>query len=105
MSACPCILEALCTVCILHCPGATVPPRFPIVREAHRIIPFNCLCALFPWYLTVYYRRVLVPRDGRFLLADEIVNVNGASLRGLSMEEARNLLRSCQGQVDIIIAR
>merc|ERR1719350_91972 len=47
----------------------------------------------------------LVNKDGRFQLADEIVNVNGASLRGLTMEEARNLLRSCQGEVDIIIAR
>jgi len=47
----------------------------------------------------------LVNKDGRFILGDEIVNVNGASLRGLSMEEARNLLRSCQGEVDIIIAR
>ena len=39
------------------------------------------------------------------MLGDEIVNVNGASLRGLTMEEAQNLLRSCQGEVDIIIAR
>ena len=31
--------------------------------------------------------------------------MNGASLRGLTMEEARNLLRSCEGEVDIIIAR
>ena len=44
-------------------------------------------------------------RDGRFSLGDEIVNVNGSSLRGLSMEEARNLLRNCQGEVDIIVAR
>jgi len=47
----------------------------------------------------------LIHKDGRFILGDEIVNVNGASLRGLTMEEARNLLRSCQGEVDIIIAR
>ena len=39
------------------------------------------------------------------MLGDEIVNVNGASLRGLTMEEAQNLLRSCQCEVDIIIAR
>ena len=71
--------------------------------------------------------RAITYRDGRFQLADEIVNVNGASLRyqinfnhpctsarvtsdktcftqkihcrGLTMEEARNLLRSCQGEV------
>ena len=37
--------------------------------------------------------------DGRFQLGDELVNVNGSSLRGLSMEEARTLLRHCSGQV------
>jgi len=47
----------------------------------------------------------IVNKDGRFLLGDEIVNVNGSSLRGLTMEEARNLLRSCHGEVDMIIAR
>ena len=39
------------------------------------------------------------------MLGDDIVNMNVASLRGLTMQEARNLLRSCQGEVDIIIAR
>ena len=34
-----------------------------------------------------------------------MVNVNGASLRGVSMEEARNNLRKCHGDIDIIIAR
>ena len=44
-------------------------------------------------------------RDGRFLQGDELVNVNGGSLRGVSMEEARLMLRTCHGDVDIIIAR
>jgi len=47
----------------------------------------------------------LIHRDGRFQLSDELVNVNGASLRGLTMEDAKTLLRNCQGDVDIIIAR
>ena len=47
----------------------------------------------------------LVRRDGRFRLGDEIVNVNGASLRGLNMEGAKMLLRSSSGEVDIILAR
>jgi len=47
----------------------------------------------------------LVARDGRFLLGDEIVNVAGCSLRGLAMEEARAVLRGCQGEVDLILAR
>ena len=42
-------------------------------------------------------------RDGRFLLGDEIVNVAGCSLRGLAMEEARAVLRGCQGEVDLIL--
>ena len=33
------------------------------------------------------------------------MNVAGSSLRGVSMEEARRLLRSCSGDVDIILAR
>ena len=47
----------------------------------------------------------LVRRDGRFRLGDEIVNVNGASLRGLNMEGAKMLLRNSSGEVDIILAR
>ena len=47
----------------------------------------------------------LVRRDGRFRLGDEIVNVNGASLRGLNMEGAKMLLRSSSGELDIILAR
>ena len=45
-------------------------------------------------------------RDGRFRLGDEIVNVNGKSLRGLSMDEARALLgSSAANDVDVILAR
>ena len=44
-------------------------------------------------------------RDGRFQVNDEIINVNGSSLRGLSMEQARNILKNTGHHVDIIIAR
>merc|ERR550525_773588 len=47
----------------------------------------------------------LVHRDGRFKVNDEIINVNGSSLRGLSMEQARNILKNTAQNVDIIIAR
>jgi len=47
----------------------------------------------------------LVHRDGRFRVNDEIINVNGSSLRGLSMEQARNVLKNTSQNVDIIIAR
>jgi hypothetical protein len=44
--------------------------------------------------------------DGRFRLGDEIINVNGKSLRGLTMDEARNVLSSYGSQIiDIILAR
>lgn len=47
----------------------------------------------------------LVSKDGRFKVGDELINVNGNSLRGLSMEAARNVLRQLSGHVDIIVAR
>merc|ERR1712223_667034 len=47
----------------------------------------------------------LVERDGRFKIGDELINVNGKSLRGLTMDEAKGLLRTCGPDVDIILAR
>ena len=39
-------------------------------------------------------------------MGDEIINVNGKSLRGLTMDEARNVLSSYGSQIiDIILAR
>merc|ERR1711971_220433 len=49
--------------------------------------------------------RGLIDRDGRFLIGDEIINVNGASLRGITMEEARRILGTCGPEIDIIVAR
>merc|ERR1719400_919198 len=49
--------------------------------------------------------RGLIDRDRRFLIGDEIINVNGASLRGITMEEARRILGSCGPEIDIIVAR
>ncbi len=49
----------------------------------------------------------LVDRDGRFRVGDEIVNVNGCSLRGMGMEEAREVLRKANRSavVDLTVAR
>jgi len=47
----------------------------------------------------------LIDRDGRFMIGDEIINVNGASLRGITMEEARHILGTCGPEIDIIVAR
>lgn len=44
-------------------------------------------------------------RDGRFRVGDEIINVNGRRLRGVTLEEARHILRSTPKEVDIVIAR
>jgi len=49
--------------------------------------------------------RGLIDRDGRFLIGDEIINVNGSSLRGITMEEARRILGTCGPEIDIIVAR
>ena len=99
----------------------------PLYRHRESLIKKTCfllkLCrSLFSPFSVDLLIRAITYRDGRFQLADEIVNVNGASLRyqtnfnhpcacdkthftqkihcrGLTMEEARNLLRSCQGEV------
>lgn len=47
----------------------------------------------------------LTDRDGRFNIGDEIINVNGRRLRGVTLEEARNVLRTTPREVDIVIAR
>ena len=40
------------------------------------------------------------------MIGDEIVNVNGRRLRGLSMPEAKAILRSCSKKdVDIVVTR
>ena len=44
-------------------------------------------------------------RDGRFRVGDEIINVNGRRLRGVTLDEARHVLRSTPKEVDIVIAR
>ena len=44
-------------------------------------------------------------RDGRFQIGDELVNVNGVSLQGITMREVTHILNTSGPQVDIIIAR
>ncbi|XP_071525100.1 uncharacterized protein [Panulirus ornatus] len=47
----------------------------------------------------------LTDRDGRLRVGDEIINVNGRRLRGVTLEEARRILRHTPSQVDIVVAR
>lgn len=47
----------------------------------------------------------LTDRDGRLRVGDEIINVNGRRLRGVSLEEARRVLRHTPMEVDIVVAR
>lgn len=44
-------------------------------------------------------------KSGHFRVGDEIVRVCGRRIRGMSMAEARNALRSCVGTVELQIAR
>ncbi|XP_014488848.1 PREDICTED: uncharacterized protein LOC106752017 [Dinoponera quadriceps] len=44
-------------------------------------------------------------RSGQFRVGDEIVRVCGRRIRGMSMAEARNAVRSCVGNVELQIAR
>ena len=66
-------------------------------------------CVVRMFLITLYYSlKILYPcRDGRLTVGDEIVNVNGRRLRGLSMPEAKNILQNCilQSAMDIVIAR
>ncbi|XP_066996427.2 uncharacterized protein [Anabrus simplex] len=47
----------------------------------------------------------LADREGTLRVGDEIVNVNGRRLRGLTMAGAREALRSGPKEVDLVIAR
>ena len=51
------------------------------------------------------YKYIYNFRDGRFRLGDELINVNGVSLRGITMQEVRCILTTSGPQVDIINAR
>ncbi|XP_042224742.1 uncharacterized protein LOC121868324 isoform X2 [Homarus americanus] len=47
----------------------------------------------------------LTDRDGRLRVGDEIINVNGRRLRGVTLEEARHILRHTPSEVDVVVAR
>ncbi|KAA0192674.1 hypothetical protein HAZT_HAZT003698 [Hyalella azteca] len=47
----------------------------------------------------------LTHRDGRLRVGDEIINVAGQRLRGVSLDDARTILRTTCRQVDIVVAR
>lgn len=47
----------------------------------------------------------MVGREGTLMINDEIVNVNGRRLRGLTMSGAREVLLAGPAEVDIVVAR
>lgn len=47
----------------------------------------------------------LADRDGRLQVEDELVEVNGRKLRGVTLEEARNALRNTSRDVTLLVAR
>ena len=55
----------------------------------------------------MHEKRAKILSKKSFLLCLKIVNVNGVSLRGLGMEEARNVLKSANKSksVDLTVAR
>ena len=44
-------------------------------------------------------------RDGRIRVGDEIINVCGKRLRGLTIEEAIKALKQPKRELDIVVAR
>jgi len=57
-------------------------------------------------YVVAYIEKGgLADRDGRLQMDDELLNVNGKRLRGLTLEEARNTLRSTPKDVALAVAR
>ena len=44
-------------------------------------------------------------RDGRIRVGDEIINVCGKRLRGLTIEEAIKALKQPKHELDIVVAR
>lgn len=56
-------------------------------------------------FIRVYNCDVCGDRDGRFRVGDEIINVSGERLRGVTLDEARTILRNTCHQVDIVVAR
>ncbi|XP_037080219.1 inaD-like protein, partial [Pollicipes pollicipes] len=57
------------------------------------------------YYITQIEADGLAERDGRLRVGDEVINVNGRRLRGVSLEEARATLRNSPAEVDVVIAR
>ena len=47
----------------------------------------------------------LCHRDGRLQIGDEIINVSGTRLRGVSLQDSRKILDSSLTEVDIVVAR
>lgn len=47
----------------------------------------------------------LVHRDGRLMIGDELVRVNGKRMRGLTVQEAQSVLENVDREIEIIIAR
>lgn len=44
-------------------------------------------------------------RDGRLKVGDEILTVNGKSMRGLTQQEASNILKGTSSTVQLVVCR
>ena len=48
---------------------------------------------------------IVVFRDGVLSVGDELVNINGKRLRGVSVDSARRILSSCARSAEAVVAR
>lgn len=66
-----------------------------------QLVEINCS----GYYVIYFSPDGVTERDGRLSVGDEIVNVNGKRLRGLSIEKARTILGECGPNADVVVAR
>ncbi|KAK8387130.1 hypothetical protein O3P69_018056 [Scylla paramamosain] len=98
-------------------PLSTAPPQPPLASKTFRLVRLVKEEAEEGLGLYISGQRLmgyvvaqiipggLTDRDGRLRVGDEIINVNGRRLRGVSLEEARRVLRHTPMEVDIVVAR
>ncbi|MPC34591.1 PDZ domain-containing protein 2 [Portunus trituberculatus] len=98
-------------------PLSTAPPQPPLASKTFRLVRLVKEDAEEGLGLYISGQRLmgyvvaqiipggLTDRDGRLRVGDEIINVNGRRLRGVSLEEARRVLRHTPMEVDIVVAR
>lgn len=77
-----------------------------LTGESSHLGPFFLFFELLLLFCEIHFVLFwLFSRDGRLQIGDEIINVNGCRLRGVGLQEARDILQNSPKEVDIVIAR